>query len=157
MDTKRLSVATMAAAIMAAAGMVGSSEPETASRKPRRRVPTMVCSPQAEIAAWNADVAARSDRRARIFNRRRDRDMAREFADNGQRPKFAKPRTHKQHVHRQRDEHGAYTLIGSAYEVEGMEPDASREHVTSAWTHGDDFGYAARRKWLAGISAQRGY
>lgn len=56
-----------------------------------------------------------------------------------------------------RDEHSAYTLVGSTYEVEGMAPDTSREHVTSSWVHGEDMGYTARRKWLAGISAQRGY
>lgn len=56
-----------------------------------------------------------------------------------------------------RDEHGAYTCVGGTYEVEGMAPDANREHVTSSWVHGEDMGYTARRKWLAGISAQRGY
>jgi hypothetical protein len=56
-----------------------------------------------------------------------------------------------------RDEHGAYTTVGSTYEVEGMAPDTAREHVTSSWVHGEDMGYTARRKWLAGISAQRGY
>jgi hypothetical protein len=56
-----------------------------------------------------------------------------------------------------RDEHGAYTCVGSTYEVEGMAPDTDREHVTSSWVHGDDMGYTARRKWLAGVSAQRGH
>ena len=56
-----------------------------------------------------------------------------------------------------RDSHGAYTLVGATYEVEGMAPDSDREHVRSSWVHGEDMGYTARRKWLAGISAQRGY
>ena len=56
-----------------------------------------------------------------------------------------------------RDEHGAYTCVGSAYEVDGMAPDTDREHVNSSWVHGEDMGYTARRKWLAGISAKRGY
>jgi hypothetical protein len=59
--------------------------------------------------------------------------------------------------HGPRDDHGAYTCVGSAYEVEGMAPDTNREHVTGSWVHGEDMGYTARRKWLAGISAQRGY
>lgn len=56
-----------------------------------------------------------------------------------------------------RDENGAYVCVGPVYEVEGMAPDTSREHVTASWVHGEDMGYTARRKWLAGISAQRGY
>jgi hypothetical protein len=56
-----------------------------------------------------------------------------------------------------RDEHGAYTCVGSTYEVEGMAPDTDREHVISSWVHGEDMGYTARRKWLAGVSAQRGH
>jgi hypothetical protein len=56
-----------------------------------------------------------------------------------------------------RDEHGAYTTVGRTYEIEGMAPDTNREHVTSSWVHGDDMGYTARRKWLAGISERRGY
>lgn len=56
-----------------------------------------------------------------------------------------------------RDEHGAYTCVGSTYEVEGMAPDTNREHVTASWVDGPDMGYTARRKWVAGISAQRGY
>lgn len=56
-----------------------------------------------------------------------------------------------------RDDHGAYVCVGATYEVEGMAPDTDREHVTSSWVHGEDMGYTARRKWLAGISAQRGY
>lgn len=56
-----------------------------------------------------------------------------------------------------RDERGAYTCVGRTYEVEGMAPDTGREHATASWVHGEDMGYTARRKWLAGISAQRGY
>jgi hypothetical protein len=56
-----------------------------------------------------------------------------------------------------RDAHGAYTLTGPEYEVERMEPDTGREHVICSWVDGEDFGYMARRKWLGGISAQRGF
>lgn len=56
-----------------------------------------------------------------------------------------------------RDEHGAYVCVGPLYEVEGMAPDTNREHVTASWVDGDDMGYTARRKWLAGVSEQRGY
>jgi hypothetical protein len=56
-----------------------------------------------------------------------------------------------------RDENGAYTCTGGIYQVEGMAPDTNREHVLSSWVHGEDTGYTARRKWLGGISAQRGY
>lgn len=58
-----------------------------------------------------------------------------------------------------RDEHGAYTAVGSTYTVQGpdIEP-TSREHVLGgAVGGGEDPAYTARRKWLAGISAQRGY
>ena len=58
---------------------------------------------------------------------------------NGQNPKFAKPRKHKQHTHPLRDEHGAYTLVGARVRVVG------------------GMIVQKRRKWLAGISAQRGY
>ena len=50
-------------------------------------------------------------------------------------PKFAKARKHNQHVHELRDESGqAYTLIGGRKSL-----------------------IRGRRKWLAGISAQRGW
>ncbi len=55
------------------------------------------------------------------------------------------------------DDNGAYTLVGATYDVEGMAPDTAREHVTSSWVHGEEMGYTARRKWLAGISSQRGF
>jgi hypothetical protein len=57
--------------------------------------------------------------------------------DSGQRPKFAKGRKRKQHVHPLRDEIGAYTLVGR-----------------NPLNHPDE---PPRRKWLAGISAQLGY
>jgi hypothetical protein len=57
-----------------------------------------------------------------------------------------------------RDEHGAYTCVGPVYEVYGMNPDEAREHVIGAGTESDGtVFYSARRKWLAGISAHRGY
>lgn len=55
-----------------------------------------------------------------------------------------------------RDEHGAYTLTGPEYEVEGANPTPG-EHVIRAWKGPDEMGYTARRKWLGGISAQRGF
>lgn len=55
-----------------------------------------------------------------------------------------------------RDEHGAITLVGKPYEIEGVHP-TTREFVRSSWVDGDDFGYTVQRKWLGGISAQRGY
>jgi hypothetical protein len=56
-----------------------------------------------------------------------------------------------------RDEHGAYTCVGSMYAVIGMRPDESSEHVFEAGQDDGEPFYTARRKWLAGISAQRGY
>jgi hypothetical protein len=57
-----------------------------------------------------------------------------------------------------RDEHGAYTCVGPVYEVYGMNPDEGREHVIGAGKESDGTAfYSARRKWLAGVSAQRGY
>lgn len=52
-----------------------------------------------------------------------------------------KPRTHKQHAHQVRDEHGAFTLVGR-----------SNDEPSSILVNG-----LFRRKWLAGVSAQRGY
>jgi hypothetical protein len=152
----RMNLATMIAATMgalgpAALGMLGgqSSEP-----KPRKRVPTMVTASLEEIAAWNAKVT--SDRLDRIANRRRDHRMARAFADTGQRPKFPKARVHKQHKHPLRDDHGAFCLTGKPYSLEGVHP-TSREVVLTGWVDGEQFGNTVQRKWLAGISAQRGY
>lgn len=56
-----------------------------------------------------------------------------------------------------RDTHGAVTFVGLAYECTGAEP-TSREFVLSGGkdANGERF-YTARRIWLAGISAQRGY
>lgn len=57
-----------------------------------------------------------------------------------------------------RDEHGAYTCVGPVYEVYGVSPDEGREHVIGGGQESDGtVFYGARRKWLAGISAQRGY
>lgn len=55
-----------------------------------------------------------------------------------------------------RDEHGAFCLIGKRYDLEGVHP-SSREVVLEGWVDGDQFGYTVQRKWLGGISAQRGY
>lgn len=49
-----------------------------------------------------------------------------------QHPKAIKVRVHKPHKHMLRDEHGAYTMVGRNM-------------------------FGARRKWLAGVSAQRGF
>jgi hypothetical protein len=55
-----------------------------------------------------------------------------------------------------RDEHGVVFLIGKPYALEGVHP-TSRELVLEGWVDGEDYGYTVQRKWLAGISAQRGY
>lgn len=55
-----------------------------------------------------------------------------------------------------RDEHGAFCLIGKRYDLEGVHP-TSREVVLEGWVDGDQFGYTVQRKWLGGLSAQRGY
>jgi hypothetical protein len=52
-----------------------------------------------------------------------------------------------------RDEHGAYTLVGRPYELDGIKP-GPHEHEHSGSSDGV---YVVQRKWLAGISAQRGY
>jgi hypothetical protein len=142
----------MAAVYAAMSGLVaGSFGPMTAPRtaKQRKRVPTMVTSSPEEIAAWNAAIAPKPRSRTKLHRKHR--------GDSGQHPNFPKARVHKQHKHELRDEQGAYTCVGATYDVEGMAPDTSREHVTSSWVDGEDMGYTARRKWLGGISAQRGY
>lgn len=55
-----------------------------------------------------------------------------------------------------RDEHGAVTLVGSRYTIEGGTP-SKQEFVFSAGVGDGEGFYTARRIWLAGISAQRGY
>jgi hypothetical protein len=56
-----------------------------------------------------------------------------------------------------RDEHGAYTLTGRPYELIDVHP-TSRECVLGGAVDPDGgFDYTVQRKWLAGISAQRGY
>ena len=55
-----------------------------------------------------------------------------------------------------RDEHGAYTPVGGTYTIEGGTPSKS-EHVMAAGVGDGEGFYTARRIWLAGISAQRGY
>jgi hypothetical protein len=71
-------------------------------------------------------------------------------------PKLAAERKHKPHHHPLRDEHGAITLIGKPYELDGIHPN-SREVVVTGWGDGEEFGYTVQRKWLGGISAQRGF
>lgn len=58
-----------------------------------------------------------------------------------------------------RDEHGAYTPVGRVYtlEGEGVEPTAREHTLGGAVGGGQPPSYTLRRKWLAGISAQRGY
>lgn len=55
-----------------------------------------------------------------------------------------------------RDEHGALTLVGKPYELVNVHP-TTREFVLSGGVDGDDFFYTVQRKWLAGVSAQRGF
>jgi hypothetical protein len=89
-----------------------------------------------------------------------DRERARTKAERpaAPGPKFQRERAHKSRGQHFRDERGAYTLTGSVYSVDGLKPDEKREHVLSAGQEadGEPF-YTARRKWLAGVSAQRGY
>lgn len=139
--------------------MMGWKFPTT-TRKARKPIPQMVCSPPEVIAAWNARVKQRSDRLDRIGRAKRKRLIA--IKDNGQHPKFVAERVHTQHKHPLRDEHGAYTLTGGFYTIEGegVRP-SSREHVLGGVFCGpgvdENSEYTARRKWLAGISAQRGF
>lgn len=157
-EHSRRPITTMGMLIAAISGMglSGFSAPSTAARAPRRHVPRMVTASPEEIAAWNKKVAARSDRGARIANRRRDRRLAKALNGNGQHPKFLKDRVHKQHKHALRDDHGVVCLIGKPYELDGVHP-TSREVVLEGWVDGEQFGYTVQRKWLAGIYAQRGY
>ena len=41
--------------------------------------------------------------------------------------------------------------------IEAMFFTEEREHVDGGWVDGDQHGYTLRRKWLAGVSAQRGF
>lgn len=56
-----------------------------------------------------------------------------------------------------RDENGAITLVGATVEFGDYRPDPARWFETGGGTHPDGFVVTARRIWLAGISAQRGY
>lgn len=136
-------------AMVAGLGMAFGMRALKAPRKSKTRTPMMVTSPPEEIAAWNRAVEARKPSPPSKLHRK-------PRGDSGQHPKFAKVRAHKQHQHRLRDDHGAFTLIGRRYELEGVHP-TSRESVLTGWVDGDNFGYTVQRKWLAGISAQRGY
>jgi hypothetical protein len=71
--------------------------------------------------------------------------------DRGQHPKLDTPRKHKQHTHPMRDEHGAFTLVGRARIKH--EPSPAVDGLVSASRVVE----IQRRKWLAGISAQRGF
>ncbi len=126
------------------APMLGRGAAPTQARARRTRTPLMVTASPAEIAAWNRAVTLRKN----------SRDHSRTYPNarlpsvhvSGQHPKFPKARAHKQANHPQRDAHGAYTVVGKEFK--------SLEYV-----EGTPVGYAVvpRRKWLAGISAQRGY
>ena len=93
----------------------------------------------------------------RNAQRKQRRAAQRARVSAAQSPKFPKARRHKDGNHCFHDAHGAYVCVGPEYEVEGVPPDTDREHVTSSWVHGDDMGYTARRKWLAGVSERRGF
>jgi opacity protein-like surface antigen len=95
--------------------------------KQRKPAPSMVTASPEEIAAWNSAVDARNAARKRPSGK-----FNFNVKGTGQHPKFPKERARKQHSHPLRDEHGAYTLVGN-------NP------------------FKPRRKWLGGISAQRGY
>jgi hypothetical protein len=91
---------------------------------------------QPEIDRWNARVdLVKTQRLIRRVDKRRSAGPdahAEKPAAPG--PKFAKLRKHKQRRHPLQDAHGAYTLIGKDVPLG-----------------------PSRRKWLGGISAQRGY
>lgn len=96
-----------------------------------------------------------------ITSRQQFRDSMRKTGTMGKRTRaykalmaaFASKRVTKPAL---RDDHGAYTLVGGAYTVEGGTPSKS-EHVTAAGVGNGEGFYSARRIWLAGISAQRGF
>lgn len=56
-------------------------------------------------------------------------------------------------LHPLRDEHGAFTLIGCPYSLDGIKA-GPHEHEIAGSTDGF---YVVRRKWLGGVSAQRGF
>jgi hypothetical protein len=58
--------------------------------------------------------------------------------------------------HPLRDAHGALTLIGSGFELIGVQP-TSRDFVISGGQQDGQSFHGCRRIWLAGISAQRGF
>jgi hypothetical protein len=106
----------------------------------RTRAPMMVTAPPEEIEAWNRAVDQRKvTKRLRAHTRAGDRRLLKSFKGNGQHPKFPKERVRKQHKHPLRDEHGAFTRVGR-----------------DPWRTSKNDG-SSRRKWLGGISAQRGY
>lgn len=103
-----------------------------------------------------------------VSSRQRLRDSTREAGDMGKRIRasdalmeaWAQKRIAKWEG--KRDEHGAYVAVGPVYEMQAAEGEcinpSSREHVLGgAFGNGGHTDYTARRKWLAGISAQRGY
>lgn len=69
-----------------------------------------------------------------------------------------KLRDSKEHQakHPLRDAHGALTLIGSGFELLGVQP-TSRDFVISGGQQDGQILHGCRRIWLAGISAQRGF
>lgn len=94
--------------------------------------------------------------RHKAAQRKSRRALRVERVSQSQATKPVKLRKHKQHVHRMRDAHGAYTLTGGTAEFMNCPSDprwhqfgASRDNELTSW-HG-------RRMWLAGISAQRGF
>lgn len=149
MNLNKTSRYTAAAALFS--GVAAMFRPQGGARRERKPFPTMIVSPG--IAAWNRAVTAkklpRIKRPTRVY-------------ETGQHPKLAPQRVHKQHKHQLRDEHGAITLVGGTYTVEGegLQP-TSREHLLGGVFEGVGAGgrteYTARRIWLGGISAQRGY
>lgn len=68
----------------------------------------------------------------------------------------ARKRADLRDVPKLRDEHGVITLTGAATEFVDCKPD-SRWYELGGSSGPDGFTKIARRIWLAGISAQRGY
>lgn len=87
-------------------------------------------------------------RRAGAYGRGLQNQIARRNRDRMERERKAGKRT--QH----RDEHGAFTLTGAKTFYDSTLVADSRRHEFSVEHHD---GVVSRRKWLAGVSAQRGY
>lgn len=156
LNRKALSLAAIGA--LAASASSGVGFPRSAQATGRNPLPWQIAREASrrnspEIRHHNEDVS-------RANPHRKGHGASRQFAvrqkaSAAQQPKFPEVRARKQHQHPLRDERGAYTLIGGVYHLEGIAPSAN-EHVISGGSDGDLKFYTVRRKWVGGISEQRG-